>query len=140
MAVRKYAWCFTLNNYTSEEVTYLHTMFSSEKVRYFVYGKEVGAQGTPHLQGYVHWKTAKTLSACKKAISPRAHVEVARLPKAANTAYCKKDGNWTEYDPKAETERMVMTPEEIAKDFMEHQMSPRTLRRFADDMERAGCF
>lgn len=83
------AFCFTLNNYTPEEVEQV----KSWDARYLIFGKEVGESGTPHLQGYVYFAEAKTLSALKKKFSARAHWEVARgTPKQA-AEYCEKDGD-----------------------------------------------
>lgn len=85
---RSRAFCFTLNNFTPEEV---------EKVKawdckYLIFGKEVGASNTPHLQGYVSFENQKQLKALKK-LSDRAHWEIARgTPKQASE-YCEKDGD-----------------------------------------------
>lgn len=42
-------FCFTLNNWTQEEYEDL----TSRQVKWMVIGKEVGDNGTPHLQGCV---------------------------------------------------------------------------------------
>jgi len=44
---------FTLNNYTEEEVEEIDAIVGTEgcSVVYLDYGKEVGQEGTPHLQG-----------------------------------------------------------------------------------------
>lgn len=62
--------------------------------KYIIYGKEVGASGTPHLQGFVSFDNQMTLSAAIKRL-PGCHVEIAIAPDAA-IDYCKKDGDWTE--------------------------------------------
>ena len=89
------AWCFTLNNYTEEEEETLR----NAPCAYMVLGKEVGDQGTPHLQGYVHFKEAKTLSAMKK-IMPRAHLEIRKGTVDQAVDYCKKDGQYEEFGEK----------------------------------------
>jgi len=82
------AFCFTLNNYTPEE----EEIVKSWDAKYLIFGKEVGESGTPHLQGYVYFAEAKTLSTLKKKFSARAHWEVSRgTPKQA-AEYCEKDG------------------------------------------------
>jgi len=43
-----------------------------------VFGKEVGENGTPHLQGYVQLKKKMRMAQVKKFISSRAHLEVSR--------------------------------------------------------------
>lgn len=52
-ALRSYAWCFTLNNYTDEEIRRLESL----ECERLVVGKEVApTTGTPHLQGYIRFK------------------------------------------------------------------------------------
>jgi len=81
-------FCFTLNNYTIDEVETV----KGWDCKYIIFGKEVGATGTQHLQGYVSFQNAKTLGALKK-YSARAHWEIARgTPKQASE-YCEKDGD-----------------------------------------------
>lgn len=80
------AWCFTLNNYTEEEDNALQAL----ECVYLIYGYEVAPEtGTPHLQGYVRFKSAKKLEQVKAKI-PRAHLEKARGSCEDNVAYCKK--------------------------------------------------
>jgi hypothetical protein len=43
-------WTATVNNWTDEEYTLLESLAESNEVKYMVIGKEVGEQGTPHLQ------------------------------------------------------------------------------------------
>jgi hypothetical protein len=50
---------------------------------------EVGANGTPHLQGFVIFNSTKTLVACKK-IHPAAHFEPVNKTSEMNANYCKK--------------------------------------------------
>lgn len=88
---RSRAWCFTLNNYTQEEVDKLK-LYPCD---YMLFGYEVGEEGTPHLQGFFYAGTQRVLSAIKKKTSDRIHLENARdIP--ASIAYCKKDGNFFE--------------------------------------------
>ena len=69
-------------------------------VTYLVCGKEIGESGTPHLQGYIEFQNARSLSGIKK-IMPSAHLEirVASASQAAN--YCKKGeqtkAEWNEF-------------------------------------------
>lgn len=44
-------WLFTLNNYTQSEIDLIVPIFN-ERCKVFGFSKEVGEQGTPHLQGY----------------------------------------------------------------------------------------
>lgn len=89
-------WCFTLNNYSSEEVSSITALFDREDVQYLVFGYEVGESGTQHLQGYIHFTIAKRFSFVQESI-PRAHLEVARGSNEQASEYCKKDGNFVEF-------------------------------------------
>lgn len=63
-------------------------------MKYLVGGLEVGESGTPHIQGHVVFKSAKTLSSVIKKL-PGCHVAVARDVDASIT-YCKKGGDFKE--------------------------------------------
>jgi len=85
-------FCVTLNNYTEEE----ENIFNELKCKYIIIGKEVGENGTPHLQGYIEFKDPLTLSALKKRIGKRSHIEPRRGTAEQASDYCKKDGNFFE--------------------------------------------
>jgi Putative viral replication protein len=60
-----------------------------------VFGKEVGAQGTPHLQGTVCLQSRKRLQQVT-AIVGQAHCSITRYL-LQSIEYCKKDGDFTEW-------------------------------------------
>lgn len=92
MNTRSRKYIFTLNNPTDDERTYL----SQLPCRYLLYGNEIApTTNTPHLQGYVLWEHAKTMSATRRLL-PRCHIERARGSNAQCIAYCKKDGDFVE--------------------------------------------
>jgi len=70
-SVRSRNWCFTLNNYTPGQVEALKEM----KCRYVVFGKEVGASGTPHLQGTIVFANSKSFSSVKAVLVGSPHIE-----------------------------------------------------------------
>lgn len=85
--------CFTLNNYTSEETAHIIRFFEIGNHKYII-GKEVGEQGTPHLQGYVEFHGQVRFSKLKD-LNNRIHWEKARGNKKQNIAYCAKEENAT---------------------------------------------
>jgi len=89
--IRSRAWCFTMNNYTDEDITNVKALDST----YLIIGKETGESGTPHLQGYVELPHGKTLTALKKRL-PKFHLEGRKGTPAQASDYCKKDGDFEE--------------------------------------------
>lgn len=97
---RSRAWSVTINykepakakeqQQADEEV--FHAL---AKIKYWIFGREKGEEGTPHLQAYVAWADAKTLTAVKK-FWPRAHLEVAKGNDQQNQIYCSKEGDYIE--------------------------------------------
>lgn len=85
-------WCFTINNWTQECLITMKTV----PCIYMIIGKEVGASGTPHLQGFVTFQQAKRLSAMKK-IHPKAHWTEAKGSSFKASEYCKKEGDYEEF-------------------------------------------
>lgn len=90
---RARAYCFTINNYTPEDIRRLDAL----ECEYIIYGKEVApTTRTEHLQGYVHFKNQRTFNSAKLAIGVNSHIEIARGTPQQNIAYCKKENNWVE--------------------------------------------
>ena len=91
--VRAKGWCFTLNNWSEEEYKAILSYCQSESVCQFVIGKEVGEQGTPHLQGYLRGKNVIRLTSLKN-INNRWHLEVAKGSPEDNLKYCCKGSDF----------------------------------------------
>jgi len=89
-------WCFTLNNWTSDEDDALRQL-GEDSITYLVYGYEVGDNGTKHLQGYVVFAERCRLQTAKQRVSPRAHLEAKRGTPLQAADYCKKDGVYVEF-------------------------------------------
>lgn len=93
---RSRTWCFTLNNYTAEEESQLLTSLN-HGVSYLIMGKEVGEEGTPHLQGYLELSNKKSMRSLKTLLDvQRIHLEIRRGSQQQAIVYCKKEGNWSE--------------------------------------------
>lgn len=90
-------WCFTLNNYTEDDLHRLRDWANSTACSYLIFGRERGESGTPHLQGYVQLHARQRLRYLRVNLSITAHFECARgSPKQASD-YCKKDGDFEEF-------------------------------------------
>lgn len=95
-------YCFTLNNYDEAELVSLRNCLSSEKVRYAIFGREVGKEGTPHLQGYVCFKNSVRRVSVSKMVGIRAHIEACKGSEAQNRTYCSKGGDIEEFGKSSE--------------------------------------
>lgn len=90
------SYCFTVQNPTQEKETLLHQVLEKH-AQYYVFGRETApTTGTPHLQGYVYFKSQKTLSAVIK-LRFADHYEQCKGSPASNILYCKKEKNATEW-------------------------------------------
>ena len=90
---RSRAWCFTLNNYSSDDIALLLGKVEDGFFRYVTFGEEVGENGTPHLQGFAYFADAKSMSAIIKKLRGLSHP--AHWEKMVSTpdkciAYCHK--------------------------------------------------
>lgn len=92
-------WVFTLNNYTDDELSTLQTLSTAEDTpfRYIIWGKEVGENETPHLQGYLELKKKKRLSQLKALLGDRYHFEPRRGTAQQAADYCKKEDDYEEH-------------------------------------------
>ena len=88
-------WCFTLNNYTNQDVKFIRSNLDKTNANFAKVGKvgkDVGDSGTPHLRGFVHLKRRVRLATLKKILGVRVHAEVAKGTDLDNDKYCSKDG------------------------------------------------
>lgn len=94
---QSHRWVFTLNNYTDVCQEDLRALSASRCCKYLVFGREVGASGTPHLQGFVIFEDRVRFNTAKSRIHPRAHVEAARGSAIQAADYCKKENDFEEF-------------------------------------------
>lgn len=89
-------WCLTINNPTREDRDLIQT--HQNLFAYYVFGNEVGEDGTPHMQGYAVFVNRVYLTGAKK-VFPRAHLEIKAKKSTFVEAitYCKKEGDFMEY-------------------------------------------
>lgn len=104
-------YCFTLNNYTDENYQGIVEL----DYAYVIIGKEISSTGTPHLQGYIVFKTSKREKAVRKLI-PGAHVEIAKGNSTVNRTYCSKGNDFTEFGTFPLTKKEVGKKEKVRWD------------------------
>lgn len=84
---RRRVWVFTLNNYTEEDQQKLRTLAGTDPslpLKWIAWAREVGASGTPHLQGVFSCKRAINFAPVKKALGiPAIHLEGCKSLKGA---------------------------------------------------------
>lgn len=86
-------YVFTLNNWTEAERTSINDACERHDIiTYLVYGRENGASGTPHLQGYLELSSRKRLNPVKRLLGvQRVHLEKRRGTGRQASDYCKKE-------------------------------------------------
>ncbi len=96
-------WIFVWNNYTDLDVVKVCQTFGV--LGQYCFGKEVGDNGTRHLQGCIKLKKKIRLTGLKKLL-PKVHWEVCRSW-GHSVIYCKKDGDVFTNIPLPRKERML---------------------------------
>ena len=83
-------WCFTLNNYTEDDVSSIVPLLQTESEKWII-GFEVGDSGTKHIQGFLRFKTKKRpLTVFSSFVG--IHWEKCKGSDQQNYDYCSKDG------------------------------------------------
>lgn len=91
--IRSRKFCFTLNNYTTEDYDNIYHWCLGQKV--YVLGKEGREEHhTPHIQGYVECRNAMTFRAINKKLGGRCHVEKKKKSDFKAITYCMKEGDF----------------------------------------------
>lgn len=89
-------FCFTINNYTDDDLKIFKEEKFIKQVKYYIYEPETGEQGTNHIQGFIIFNSAKTIQQVSKHLK-RAHLEITKGNLEQNIKYCSKEGKQIEY-------------------------------------------
>lgn len=84
-------WAWTYNNYSAEEETNFIAKLKSKDYDYTIYSREIGKEGTPHLQGFSYFKNQRTLGGLKR-LDKKVHWENIQGTPQQNIDYCSKTG------------------------------------------------
>ena len=79
------------NNYDEEDLLMLSELWATGKVSYIVAGLEVGAEGTPHVQGYLELVKRQRGSTLLGSLPYGTHLELRRGSSEEAAEYCKKE-------------------------------------------------
>ena len=91
---RSKRWCFTFNNYTENDCDTIRGLSASNDVVCLSVGREVGTNGTRHLQGYLELDRPRRMGGVKTLLgSNTVHLEVARGSREQNVQYTSKEGD-----------------------------------------------
>lgn len=81
-------WCFTWNNYPEDWKSHLN----NPNIVEWCYGKEVGEEGTPHIQGYI--ECSKKTRPFNFRMPKGIHWEKTKGSRMENAEYCQKEGDF----------------------------------------------
>lgn len=109
------SYCLTMNNYKESDIQLFNR---PDLFEYAIVGKEVGAQGTPHLQCYIHLLQKARFTAVKKMFPNNPHIEAAEGTAEENRRYCSKDGDFVEFGVCP-----LSGPQKIASDWAEVKLA-----------------
>lgn len=119
--IRSNRVCFTINNYDQDTLDGFERFFDEDKnIVFGVVGQEIGENGTPHLQGFVHYNVDRKKGGVKfwKDLLPggdKSHLENARGTDADSEEYCSKEGVFIKVGTPQETTDRWMLIYETAK-------------------------
>jgi hypothetical protein len=89
--VRSRTWCWTLNNYTDAQRTHL-SVSVAPAASFLIYQPERGAEGTPHLQGFICFANPRAFAGVRRLFGDlNPHLERMRGTCQQAIDYCRKD-------------------------------------------------
>lgn len=86
-------WVFTLNNYSEQDCESIQSISADSDVSKMFVGKEVGDEGTPHLQGYISFENNTTRDHVERLLGGRAWINKAHGGWRQNYDYCTKQND-----------------------------------------------
>jgi hypothetical protein len=86
-------YVLTINNYNDDELAKVRELAGLPGCLVAVVGKEVGEQGTPHLQGYLEFVMPVKRTTLEAALGGRAWLQKAAGTRKQNLIYCRKGGD-----------------------------------------------
>lgn len=87
-------YIIVLNNYNEEEYNEI-VEHCVKCAKFYIIAREIGGEGTPHLQMYIEWNKKIRYTTLKKYKGfERCHFEQAKGSKSDNINYCKKDNDF----------------------------------------------
>jgi len=84
-------WCFTFNNYTEDNIKQLLKCFISKGIKY-QFGREIGENKTPHLQGFI--QSPEKIRWTELKLPKEIHWEICKGSEGDNLTYTGKDKNY----------------------------------------------
>ncbi len=84
-------WCFTLNNYDKNDISSIKSICNLNSIDY-IFGEELGAGNTPHLQGFIRFKSKSRPMNMFTNIN--IHWEKSKSNLENNINYCKKQDKY----------------------------------------------
>lgn len=105
--------CFTWNNYGDDQIDAFK--LSLNNIGKWIFGYEVGEQGTKHLQGFIKLNKQMRFNSIKNILGGKVHFEKCKGSTKENIDYCIKDGKWETNFYKPIEEIRVIKPD---KSFM----------------------
>jgi hypothetical protein len=86
-------WCFTINNYTPQDVRAVQLLIYGPEAIVGIAGFEISVTGTPHIQGFVRLNRRLSLNQILARLGVGAHCEVAKGSDIDSVIYCSKGNN-----------------------------------------------
>ena len=86
-------WVFTINNYCPAECSLVESLAARQEILKLFVGKEVGEEGTPHLQGYVSFNENTSRTHVERLLGGRAYINKAHGGWRQNYDYCTKQND-----------------------------------------------